>query len=73
LPKNKQVSETKELREQYFEEAKDLRVLRTVESEVWYYRGSLENPRWKDEDPSSVLLVFCWVTLTYSVFVIFRR
>lgn len=62
LPKNTQVSETKEFREEYFEEAENLNRLRQVESEVWCYRGNLECPRWKDEDPSSCLLVFCWVT-----------
>ncbi len=56
LPKDTQVNETREFREEYFEEAMNLGTLRVVESEVWCYRGSLENPQWKDDDPSSVFL-----------------
>jgi hypothetical protein len=58
LPKNTQVSEMREFREEYFEEAGHPETLRRLESEVWCYRGSLTNPRWKDEDPSSVLPLF---------------
>jgi len=50
------VSETREFREEFFEEAPDLGTLRVVESEVWCYTGTLENPRWRDDDDSSVSL-----------------
>ena len=69
LAKDTQVGETREFREEYFEEAPDLWTLRVVESEVWCYRGTLENPRWKDEDPSSVFLSL----LGHLTYVTFRR
>ncbi|KAH6897540.1 hypothetical protein BKA70DRAFT_751100 [Coprinopsis sp. MPI-PUGE-AT-0042] len=53
LPKNTQVSEEKEFRYNFWYEFEKKDSLKTVKSEVWCYKGSNANPKWKDQDTSN--------------------
>ncbi|TFK21092.1 hypothetical protein FA15DRAFT_672873 [Coprinopsis marcescibilis] len=50
LPKNTQVAEEKEFRYQFWYEFESKESLKSVKSEVWCYKGSNANPKWKDTD-----------------------
>ncbi|KAF6743411.1 hypothetical protein DFP72DRAFT_933565 [Ephemerocybe angulata] len=50
LPKNTQVSETKEFKRSYFEESDYLANFSNVSVELDCYRGKVENPKWADVD-----------------------
>ncbi|KAJ3492910.1 hypothetical protein NLJ89_g11141 [Agrocybe chaxingu] len=65
LPKNTQVSEVTEFKEEFYEEHPNLASFRHIESEVWCYRGELENPEWKDEDPVNYHLL-CTISADLS-------
>ncbi|KAF9528181.1 hypothetical protein CPB83DRAFT_767302 [Crepidotus variabilis] len=68
LPKDTQVSETQEFREEYYEEYANASRFRETRSEVWGYRGNLDNPQWRDQDPclSSTLLIECALLISSS-------
>jgi len=53
LPKNTQVSETKEFRRSYYSAAESAAGLRTVSFPVWCYRGNVAVPRWEDVDATN--------------------
>ncbi|KAF9047847.1 hypothetical protein BJ165DRAFT_1527104 [Panaeolus papilionaceus] len=50
LPKNTRVSATKEFRRSFFRQAKSENEFDNASFSLWYYRGSLPEPKWKDED-----------------------
>jgi len=50
LPKNTQVSETKEFRKSYFRESDNRNDFKTATFAVWCYRGATAQPKWKDVD-----------------------
>ncbi|KAF9524963.1 hypothetical protein CPB83DRAFT_944651 [Crepidotus variabilis] len=50
LPKNTQVTETKEFRKSYFRESENKGDFKSAEFYVWCYRGQLDEPKWKDQD-----------------------
>jgi len=50
LPKNTQVSETKEFRRSYFRESASPNDFRSGSFSVWCYRGNVATPKWKDVD-----------------------
>jgi hypothetical protein len=50
LPKNTQVSETKEFKKSYFRESESKNEFKAATFNVWCYRGSVPDPRWKDVD-----------------------
>jgi len=50
LPKNTQVTETKEFRRSYFRESERKSDFKVAEFNVWCYRGQLIDPKWKDQD-----------------------
>ncbi|KAF9047806.1 hypothetical protein BJ165DRAFT_1403442 [Panaeolus papilionaceus] len=50
LPKNTQVSETKEFRKSYFRESESKSEFRSASFSVWCYRGTVAEPKWKDVD-----------------------
>ncbi|TEB20801.1 hypothetical protein FA13DRAFT_1672147 [Coprinellus micaceus] len=50
LPKNTQVSETKEFKQSYFRESVFLSNFTNVSNTLDCYRGSVENPEWMDVD-----------------------
>ncbi|KAF8901884.1 hypothetical protein CPB84DRAFT_1776920 [Gymnopilus junonius] len=53
LPKNTQVSETKEFRYSFHRESKEKTGFKSVESPVWCYRGENTEPKWKDIDTTN--------------------
>ncbi|KDR69814.1 hypothetical protein GALMADRAFT_255630 [Galerina marginata CBS 339.88] len=53
LPKNTQVSETKEFRYSFHRESRDRASFNAVASPVWCYRGSIAEPKWKDIDTTN--------------------
>jgi len=62
--KNTQVSETKEFRRSYFRESESPKKdFKNATFNVWCYRGSVDEPKWKDVDPSTRL-----ISSTYSFF-----
>lgn len=50
LPKNTQVSEEKEFKYNFWYEFEKKDSLKSVKSEVWCYKGTNANPKWKDQD-----------------------
>ncbi|KAF8161579.1 hypothetical protein B0H34DRAFT_701592 [Crassisporium funariophilum] len=50
LPKNTQVSETKEFKKSYFRESESKNEFKAATFSVWCYRGNVASPRWKDVD-----------------------
>lgn len=50
LPKNTQVSETKEFRKSYFRESESRNEFKGASFSVWCYRGAVASPKWKDVD-----------------------
>ncbi|KAF8805120.1 hypothetical protein BYT27DRAFT_7243300 [Phlegmacium glaucopus] len=50
LPKNTQVSETKEFKKSYFRESESAADFRSGTFSVWCYRGDVATPKWKDID-----------------------
>ncbi|KAF8959231.1 hypothetical protein BDZ97DRAFT_1906233 [Flammula alnicola] len=62
LPKNTQVSETKEFKKSYFRESESKSEFKGASFSVWCYRGAVADPKWKDVDnskPSFFLVI--WV------------
>jgi len=53
LPKNTQVSETKEFRKSYFRESGSVADFKAGSFSVWCYRGTIEPPKWKDVDTNN--------------------
>ncbi|KDR69807.1 hypothetical protein GALMADRAFT_77195 [Galerina marginata CBS 339.88] len=53
LSKNTQVSETKEFRARYYQVSANRSDFQIFSSSVWCYRGSLEQPKWRDQDKSN--------------------
>lgn len=50
LPKNVQVSETKEFYRSYHISSDSAEEMCYISTTVWVYRGEIETPRWQDED-----------------------
>ncbi|KAF9476870.1 hypothetical protein BDN70DRAFT_881863 [Pholiota conissans] len=50
LPKNTQISETKEFRKSYFRESDSRNDFKSASFSVWCYRGLVAEPKWKDVD-----------------------
>ncbi|KAF8959248.1 hypothetical protein BDZ97DRAFT_1402193 [Flammula alnicola] len=53
LPKNTQVSETKEFRQNFYQVSSNKSDFALFSSPVWRYRGSLKDPKWKDADTAN--------------------
>jgi len=53
LPKNTQVSETKEFKKSYFRESGSTADFRAGSFSVWCYRGNVVSPKWKDVDTNN--------------------
>ncbi|CAA7260337.1 unnamed protein product [Cyclocybe aegerita] len=53
LPKNMQVTETKEFRKSYFRESHSKLEFKGASFNVWCYRGTMPDPKWKDIDTNN--------------------
>ncbi|KAF8805123.1 hypothetical protein BYT27DRAFT_7243303 [Phlegmacium glaucopus] len=53
LPKDTQVSETKEFRKPYYKESESVADFRSGTFPVWCYRGDVATPKWKDIDTNN--------------------
>jgi len=53
LPKNTQVSETKEFRSSFRTPSSSAALFRALSLSVWCYRGNVVTPRWKDVDTNN--------------------
>jgi len=63
LPKNTQVSETKEFRESYFVRSES--PIGTGYLSVWCYRGNVVTPKWKDVDTNNYTML-CTIEVDLS-------
>ena len=50
LLQNTQVTEAREFRKAYFRESEKKTDFNSAEFYVWCYRGTLKDPKWKDQD-----------------------